>query len=124
MVKGSVSIQKYTLQDHIVAKYCQLKGSANLCTVFATPPRLPVCVLYMYFQLVVTLLTCTHAEARMADEKEKGKKKVQDAYTLRCIPQVHGVVHDTLKFVRGILTTEMNSATDNPVSAFCRHVVG
>ena len=52
----------------------------------------------------------------MADEKEKGRKKVQDAYTLRCIPQVHGVVHDTLKFVRDILTTEMNSATDNPVS--------
>ena len=52
----------------------------------------------------------------MADEEKKGKKKVQDAYTLRCIPQVHGVVHDTLKFVRGILKTEMNSATDNPVS--------
>eukprot|EP01087_Luapelamoeba_hula_P014648 TRINITY_DN4334_c0_g1_i3.p1 TRINITY_DN4334_c0_g1~~TRINITY_DN4334_c0_g1_i3.p1 ORF type:complete len:391 (-),score=35.97 TRINITY_DN4334_c0_g1_i3:661-1746(-) len=41
--------------------------------------------------------------------------RVQDSYTLRCIPQVHGVVYDTLEFVRGILETEMNAATDNPM---------
>ena len=43
------------------------------------------------------------------------KDHIQDAYTLRCAPQVHGIVHDTLAFVRHILTTEMNSATDNPM---------
>ncbi|XP_055761297.1 histidine ammonia-lyase-like [Salvelinus fontinalis] len=41
--------------------------------------------------------------------------RVQDAYTLRCIPQVHGVVNDTIAFVKSILTTELNSATDNPL---------
>jgi len=41
--------------------------------------------------------------------------RVQDAYTLRCCPQVHGITSDTIEFVRGILTTEMNSATDNPM---------
>ncbi|CAG2212013.1 HAL [Mytilus edulis] len=41
--------------------------------------------------------------------------RVQDAYTLRCCPQVHGIVNDTIDFVRGILTTEVNSATDNPM---------
>ncbi|XP_051889375.1 histidine ammonia-lyase-like isoform X2 [Pristis pectinata] len=41
--------------------------------------------------------------------------RVQDAYTLRCCPQVHGVVNDTIAFVRGILVTEMNSVTDNPI---------
>ncbi|EEY63385.1 histidine ammonia-lyase [Phytophthora infestans T30-4] len=41
--------------------------------------------------------------------------KVQDAYTLRCAPQVHGIVHDTINFVRGVLDVEMNSATDNPM---------
>jgi histidine ammonia-lyase len=46
--------------------------------------------------------------------------RVQDSYTLRCIPQVHGVVHDTLKFVRSVLTTELNSATDNPM-IFAEH---
>jgi len=41
--------------------------------------------------------------------------RVQDAYTLRCTPQVHGITHDTIEFVRGIITTEINSATDNPI---------
>lgn len=41
--------------------------------------------------------------------------RVQDAYTLRCIPQVHGAVRDTLAFVRDKLETEINSVTDNPI---------
>lgn len=41
--------------------------------------------------------------------------RVQDAYTLRCCPQVHGVVNDTIDFVQEVITTEMNSATDNPI---------
>ena len=41
--------------------------------------------------------------------------KVQDAYTLRCAPQVHGIAHDTVEFVSSIISTEMNSATDNPM---------
>eukprot|EP00300_Choanocystis_sp_HF-7_P011003 c17257_g1_i2.p1 GENE.c17257_g1_i2~~c17257_g1_i2.p1 ORF type:complete len:568 (+),score=103.62 c17257_g1_i2:87-1790(+) len=40
---------------------------------------------------------------------------VQDAYSLRCIPQVHGVTWDTLVFARKILTTELNSDTGNPM---------
>jgi len=41
--------------------------------------------------------------------------KVQDAYSLRCVPQVHGIVHDTIHFCRNILNVELNSATDNPM---------
>ncbi|XP_076158889.1 histidine ammonia-lyase-like [Alosa pseudoharengus] len=41
--------------------------------------------------------------------------RVQDAYTLRCCPQVHGIANDTIAFVKKILTTELNSATDNPL---------
>lgn len=41
--------------------------------------------------------------------------KVQDSYSLRCIPQVHGIVHDTINFAHNILATELNSATDNPL---------
>lgn len=43
------------------------------------------------------------------------KERVQDAYTLRCIPQVYGAVRDTLSYVSGIIETEINSATDNPL---------
>jgi histidine ammonia-lyase len=41
--------------------------------------------------------------------------KIQDAYSLRCIPQVHGAVRDALAYVRKILEVEVNSATDNPL---------
>ena len=41
--------------------------------------------------------------------------KVQDAYSIRCIPQVHGITWDTIKFVQKVINTEMNSATDNPL---------
>ncbi|PAA68187.1 hypothetical protein BOX15_Mlig010907g2 [Macrostomum lignano] len=41
--------------------------------------------------------------------------KVQDAYTLRCCPQVHGITQDTIQFAHNIILTELNSATDNPM---------
>ncbi len=41
--------------------------------------------------------------------------RVQDAYSLRCIPQVHGAVRDTLAHCRGVFETEANSAVDNPL---------
>ena len=40
---------------------------------------------------------------------------VQDAYSLRCAPQVHGATRDTLRFVRTIAEHEINAATDNPL---------
>ncbi|MBQ9949606.1 MAG: histidine ammonia-lyase [Clostridia bacterium] len=41
--------------------------------------------------------------------------RVQDAYALRCIPQVHGAIRDSLNYIRGVVETEMNSVTDNPL---------
>jgi len=41
--------------------------------------------------------------------------RVQDAYSLRCIPQVHGAVRDVLEYVRKVLSIEINSSTDNPL---------
>ncbi len=41
--------------------------------------------------------------------------KVQDAYSLRCVPQVHGAAKDALAFVRNVLEVEINAATDNPL---------
>jgi histidine ammonia-lyase len=43
---------------------------------------------------------------------------VQDAYTLRCIPQVHGAVRDAVLYARWVLNIELNSATDNPLLFF------
>ena len=41
--------------------------------------------------------------------------RVQDCYSLRCMPQVHGAVRDALAYVRGVLEREVNSSTDNPM---------
>ena len=41
--------------------------------------------------------------------------KVQDPYSLRCVPQVHGAVRDALDYLRRVLDVEMNAATDNPL---------
>lgn len=48
-------------------------------------------------------------------ESHKQCNRVQDAYSLRCLPQVHGVGRDALKFAAEILERELNSATDNPM---------
>jgi histidine ammonia-lyase len=44
-----------------------------------------------------------------------GDRRVQDAYSLRCMPQVHGAARDALAYVRNALAIEINSATDNPL---------
>ncbi|MFH0751822.1 MAG: histidine ammonia-lyase [Chloroflexota bacterium] len=41
--------------------------------------------------------------------------KVQDPYSIRCVPQVHGAVRDALDYLRRVLDVEMNAATDNPL---------
>ena len=48
-------------------------------------------------------------------QSHKECSRVQDAYSLRCIPQVHGAVRDTLAFCRKTFSIEMNSAVDNPL---------
>jgi histidine ammonia-lyase len=41
--------------------------------------------------------------------------KVQDAYALRCMPQVHGPTRDAVEYVTNVVTTELNGANDNPL---------
>jgi histidine ammonia-lyase len=45
----------------------------------------------------------------------KDCSRVQDAYTLRCSPQVHGATKDAIGYCRNVIETEMNSATNNPL---------
>jgi histidine ammonia-lyase len=49
----------------------------------------------------------------MVSHKDCGK--IQDSYTLRCMPQVHGGVRDAMAFARETLSREVNAATDNPL---------
>jgi histidine ammonia-lyase len=54
-------------------------------------------------------------EGSQIRESHRECGRVQDAYSLRCIPQVHGAVRDTLAHCRTIFETEANSAVDNPL---------
>ena len=54
-------------------------------------------------------------EGSLIRESHLACQKVQDAYSLRCMPQVHGAVRDTLAHCRQVFEIEMNSAVDNPL---------
>ena len=54
-------------------------------------------------------------EGSQIRESHRDCGRVQDAYSLRCIPQVHGAVRDTLAHCRAVFETEANSAVDNPL---------
>jgi len=54
------------------------------------------------------------ADSAIARSHE-GCGRVQDAYSLRCMPQVHGAAREVIRFASGILTTEINAVTDNPI---------
>lgn len=55
------------------------------------------------------------AESEIRESHRDGDTRVQDAYCLRCMPQVHGAVRDVLAHVGGVLQVESGSATDNPL---------
>jgi histidine ammonia-lyase len=55
------------------------------------------------------------ADSEIRESHRHGDPRVQDAYALRCIPQVHGPVLDALDFCASVVGRELNAATDNPL---------
>lgn len=55
------------------------------------------------------------ADSEIRESHRVGDPRVQDAYALRCMPQVHGPVRDLLRFANEIVHRELNAATDNPL---------
>lgn len=53
--------------------------------------------------------------SEIRESHRENDPRVQDAYSLRCVPQVHGAARQALDYARGILEVEANSATDNPL---------
>ena len=66
-------------------------------------------------QLLVAQNLRRMLEGSLIRESHRECQAVQDAYSLRCIPQVHGAVRDTLTHCREVFEIEMNSAVDNPL---------
>jgi histidine ammonia-lyase len=55
------------------------------------------------------------ADSEIRESHRHGDPRVQDAYSLRCMPQVHGPVLDAIDFAAGLVGRELNAATDNPL---------
>jgi histidine ammonia-lyase len=55
------------------------------------------------------------ADSEIRESHRNNDPRVQDAYALRCMPQVHGPVLDAIDFAAGIIGRELNAATDNPL---------
>ena len=53
--------------------------------------------------------------SEIRESHRRNDPRLQDAYSLRCMPQVHGAARDALAYVRRVLEVEINSATDNPL---------
>ena len=66
-------------------------------------------------QLAVAAALRSLLEGSPLNESHRGCARVQDAYSLRCMPQVHGAARDALAFARGTFDIEINAATDNPL---------
>ncbi|MDR1544189.1 MAG: histidine ammonia-lyase [Prevotellaceae bacterium] len=62
------------------------------------------------------LKTAERISALLADSQivVQEKTHVQDPYSFRCMPQIHGASKDAIEYVKDVITTEINSATDNP----------
>jgi histidine ammonia-lyase len=53
--------------------------------------------------------------SEIRESHREGDPRVQDAYALRCMPQVHGPARDALRWIEAIVSRELNAATDNPL---------
>jgi histidine ammonia-lyase len=62
-----------------------------------------------------TMLRALLARSEIRESHREGDPRVQDAYALRCMPQVHGPVLDGIEFAESLIGRELNAATDNPL---------
>ncbi|MCE2502565.1 MAG: histidine ammonia-lyase [Chlorobi bacterium] len=66
-------------------------------------------------QTVASNLRALMEGSEIRESHRHGDDRVQDAYSLRCIPQIHGASRDAIDYVYSVLQIEINSATDNPL---------
>ncbi|MES2766989.1 MAG: histidine ammonia-lyase [Bacteroidota bacterium] len=110
---------------HAIFKAYQLSRVADVAGAFtldalrgtdrAYDARLHALRPYTGQQASAKLLKELLADSEIRESHRVGDTRVQDAYSLRCMPQVHGASRDTIDHVLKIITTEINSANDNPL---------
>jgi histidine ammonia-lyase len=102
-----------------VAQLADLAGAMSLEALMGTPaafdPRIHQARPHTGQIRSAEHLAALLADSPIRESHRTADSRVQDAYCLRCMPQVHGAVRDALEHVRGILEIESGSATDNPL---------
>jgi len=102
-----------------VAKVADLAGAMSLEALMGTPAafdkRIHEARPHTGQMAAAAHLMTLMAGSEIREAHREHDSRVQDAYCLRCMPQVHGAVRGVLEHVRGVLEIESGSATDNPL---------
>jgi histidine ammonia-lyase len=102
-----------------VAKVADLAGAMSLEALMGTPAafdkRIHEARPHAGQMAAAAHLMTLMAGSEIREAHREHDSRVQDAYCLRCMPQVHGAVRGVLEHVRGVLEIESGSATDNPL---------
>ena len=102
-----------------VVRLADLTGAMSLEALKGTPaafdPRIQAARPHAGQIAAAEHLVWLMEQSEIREAHREGDSRVQDAYCLRCMPQVHGAVRDVLEHVTGVLEVEAGSATDNPL---------
>src|ERR1017187_9421620 len=102
-----------------VTQLADLAGAMSLEALMGTPaafdPRIHAARPHAGQIASAAPLVRLLADSEIRESHREHDKRVQDAYCLRCMPQVHGAVRDVLAHVASVLEIEAGSATDNPL---------
>jgi histidine ammonia-lyase len=97
----------------------QMAGAASLEALLGTPtafdPRIHAARGQSGQQRAAAGLLALLADSEIRESHRSNDPRVQDAYALRCMPQVHGPVLQAIEFAESLIAPELNAATDNPL---------
>ena len=112
---GNLAVEKFNRLANLADEIAGLSLEALRGSRRAFDPRIHATRAHPGQILVADRMRSLLGESSAIAESHRDCHRVQDAYSLRCIPQVHGVTRDALAFAGAILERELNSATDNPM---------
>jgi histidine ammonia-lyase len=104
---------------HRLWRVANLAGAMSLEALLGTPVAFDARIQDARGQLgqaaAAAALRDLLADSEIRESHREGDPRVQDAYSLRCMPQVHGPVLDAIDFAAAVIGREINAATDNPL---------
>jgi len=118
--QAHTAIASLALVDaHRLWRVAHLAGAMSLEALLGTPvafdPRIHDVRGQLGQAASAALLRELLADSEIRESHRHGDPRVQDAYALRCMPQVHGPALDAIDFAAGLVGRELNAATDNPL---------